>query len=544
MKPRKRPIHVSRQLVSLWGARGRRLVHDVLATVPPPFERVPLHLLVLDPQRRQASWAASRLGHGECADPLSACPDELREGNARDLPALAPLLAALGPLDTLYCIPMSRGDRTVGLLVAESPPKRHLAVLRRHARLAAAGLILLQESMVDQRELEGYRALSHLLDGGAPHDRRRLARALGRSMARVTRARTCLVLARADATQPLVPIGSRGYNSRRAQSLVMWPEEEPWATALTQESAVEIATERMDAAWSALLGPGRVLLVPVRWQGWVRSALMFPADAEKTGGTHLVDPAHLASVGAHAGLMWQNAELIRALRRDEEVLQGLMQRSIQVQEEERRRIASDIHDGVTQRVVGIWYRLLALEKLLPAPAGTDGPQHEARQAMQTIKAQVEITMQEARAAIFNLRPSTLDDLGLIPSLRSLVSEFRAETPMDIEMEVLGERRLPDYVEVGIYRIVQEGLRNVAKHAQAAHARLTVRMTDEQVRLTLSDDGRGFQQRKKAGNRLKSFGLESMAERAQMMGAELFVRTAPGDGTQVRVSIPIPRESGT
>lgn len=543
MKSRSRSIHVSRQLVSLWGVRGRQLVHDVLATVPPSFERVPLHLLVLDPQRRRVSWVASRLGHGAYGDQDFVCPDALHEGDARSLPALEPLLAPLGHLDDLYCVPLSRGDRTVGLLVAESPPRRHLSLLRRHAQLAAAGLIVLQESMAEQRELEGYRALSHLLDVGAPHDRRSLARALGRSMARVTRARTCLVLARAHATQPLVPIGSRGYNSRKAHGLVMWPEEEPWASALMHDTVVEVDTEAADPGWRTLLGPGRVLLVPIRWQSWVRSALIFPADAEKTGGTHLIDPAQLASVGAHAGLMWQNAELIRALRRDEEVLQGLMQRSIQVQEEERRRIASDIHDGVTQRIVGIWYRLLALEKLLPEAVRADGPQHEARRAMKTIKEQVDLAMQEARAAIFNLRPSTLDDLGLIPSVRSLVSDFRAETQGNIEMEVLGERRLPDYVEVGIYRIVQEGLRNVAKHAQATHAQLTLRMTDDHVRLTLSDDGRGFQQRKKSGNRLASFGLESMAERAQMMGAELFVRTAPGEGTRIRVSIPIPRESG-
>ena len=543
MKSRSRPIQVSRQLVSLWGKRGRRLVGDVLGSVPPSFERVPLHLLLLEPQRRQMFWAASRPTREYLDDSESTCPDSLPEGNARLIPALDSLLATLGPLDDLYCIPLARDDRTVGLLVAESPPQRHLPALRRHARLATSGIILLQDSLAEQRELEGYRALSHLLDAGAPHDRRRLARALGRSMAKVTRARICLVLARADATQPLVPIGARGYSMSKAQSLVMWPEEEPWLSALAGDDVGEIDTTHMDAGWSALLGPGRMLMVPVRWQGWVRSVLMFPAEAHRSGRAHLADLAQLGSVGAQAGLLWQNAELIRALRRDEEVLQGLMQRSIQVQEEERRRIASDIHDGVTQRIVGIWYHLLALEKLLPEPVEAGNPQHQARQAMQTIKEQVELTMQEARAAIYNLRPSTLDDLGLIPSLRSLLSEFRSETQADAELEVVGERRLPDYVEVGIYRIVQEGLRNIRKHAQATRARLALQMRDDHVRLTLSDDGRGFQHRQKSSNRLKSFGLESMAERAQMMGAELFVRTAPGDGTHIRVSIPILRESG-
>lgn len=501
-----------------------------------------MHLLAIDPQRHQATWMASRPVRLEASGMEVPCPSRPREGDARSLSALAPLLACLGPLDDLYCIPLSRGARTIGLMVVESPPRRHLPALRRHVRMAASALIVLQDSRLDHRELEGYRALSHLLDVGAPHDRRSLAKALGRSMARVTRARMCLVLARANVSQPLVLIGSRGYNARKAQGIVMWPEEEPWMSALNRDSVIEIATDTMDPGWRDLLGPGRVLVVPVRWQGWVRSVLVFPAN-EETGGTHLVEPAQLGSVGAHAGLLWQNAELIRALRRDEEVLQGLMQRSIQVQEEERRRIASDIHDGVTQRIVGIWYRLLALEKLLPDPVASSDAQITPRTALQTIKEQVDLTLQEARAAIYNLRPSTLDDLGLVPSLRSLVSEFRADSQCDIEMEVRDERRLPDYVEVGIYRIVQEGLRNIRKHANAAQVRLKVQMTDEQVRLTLSDDGRGFQQRKKAGNRLTSFGLESMAERAQMMGAELFVRSAPGEGTRIRVSIPVPRDAG-
>lgn len=532
------PIQISRRLTLLWGPRGRRLVEDVLSSVPASLGALALHLVVIDPRRRQALWAGSRPGRAEAAETEAPCPPTLTAGPASHMLGLAPVLGALGDLDRLHCIPLARGKRNVGILVVDDPPPESLATLRRHARICTAALLLLHDAMVDQRELEGYRALSHLLDVGAPKDRRSLARALGRSMASVTRARTCLVLARADATQPLVVIGSRGYNTRRTQNLVMWPEEEPWASALMAQRVVEIAPERLDSTWRGALGDDTLMLVPVRWLGWVRSALIFPADADKTGGTHLVDPAQLGSVGAHAGLLWQNAELLRRLRRDEEVLQGLMQRSIQVQEEERRRIASDIHDGVTQRIVGIWFRLLALEKLLPEPPDGD----EVRRAMQTIKEQVDLSMQEARAAIYNLRPSTLDDLGLVPSLRSLVSEFRADTQVDVDLEVRDERRLPDHIEVGIYRIAQEGLRNIRKHARATRVRLTVQMSPDKVRLTLTDDGRGFMQKKKGAGRLKSFGLESMAERAQMMGAELFVSSTPGEGTRVRASIPVPPEA--
>lgn len=539
-----RRIRVSRQLAALWGPRGRQLVEDLLRNLPPGFDAIESHVVLLDVPRQQATWAASRNAVPSVTENEISChlPEKLLESTAADILPLRPLFLGLArgrPLDRMHCFPLGRGNRVAGLLVIVSPPRSLLSVLRRYARLAGASLVLMHNVVTDLRELEGYRALSHLLDVGATHDRRSLARALGRSIVAVTRARMCLILARGDPSQPLTLIGSRGYPQHLAHSLVIWPQEEPWASTMERDAVAAVATRRLDAAWREVVGPGRVLLVPVRWKGSVRCVLVFPADTGKTGGTHLLDPAQLGGVGAQGALLWQNTELIQRLRRDEEVLKGLMQRSIQVQEEERRRIASDIHDGLTQRIVGIWYRLLALEKLLGLQQ--NGRHQEVKLALDTIKAQVDLTMREARAAIYNLRPSTLDDLGLIPSLRSLGTEFRVETGVDVVLEVRGERRLPDFIEVGIYRIAQEALRNIHKHAHATRVGLLLQMGEDTVRLTVSDNGRGFQRKKRVvGAALKSFGLESMEERAQMLGAQLILRSTPGEGTSVRVSIPIPK----
>ncbi len=535
-------------LKSTWEPRGRQLVVDILQTLPAAVRSRAVHLLVLHRRRGQASWAASRNatlqtpwdGEVPC-DAEHACQASSALDLAHRVPPLERLLAELVArprwADTL-ALPLQR----VGLLLVEPGerplPARTLSDLRRHLRLAGTALANVQDSLQEARELEGYRALSNLLDSGATRNRRSLIQALGKSMATVTHAKQCLILARANDADPLVPIGSRGYPAERTAPLAVWPHEEPWASLLASEQPMfEVATETLAPAWQQAFDDGSLTVAPIRWKGWVRSLLILPSDAHHAGGSHLLDPARLASVGAQAGLLWQNAELIGRLRRDEEVLQGLIQRAIEVQEEERRRIASDIHDGVTQRIIGLWYKILHLERLLA------GATPEAREVLSTVKQQVDAALQEARAAIFNLRPLTLDDLGLIPSLHSLVSDFRQETGARCDIEVRHERRLPPHVEVGIYRIAQEALRNVKKHAQASAASLSLVFAPDTVRLTVRDNGVGFSRKKRRGGagRVTSFGLESMEERAHMLGADLFVQSSPGEGTTVRVAVRLPRD---
>ncbi len=537
-------LHLSRAAATFWGPGGRAVVDDILRTLPPRAAEHPVHLVLIDPIRGAAAWVGSWNADPDPGAEVEApCRDaqDLRECSVAEAAAHAPALGAIlaplaGPADA-RCFPLRKEHRLLGLFVAAASG-RTAADLRRHARLAAAALLASQRSVEEQRELEGYRALSHLLDAGTPRNRKALAQALGRSMAAVTRARICMILARGNEGEPLGVIGSRGYPARKAAALLVWPQEPPWSDLLTTEHPFMLDPAQLDRAWQEVLGERPAIVAPIHWKGWLRALLIMPSDTASSGGAHLIDPARLASVAAHAGLLWQNAELIQRLRRDEEVLQGLMHRAVQVQEEERRRIASDIHDGVTQRIISIWYRLLNLEKVMVRSLD------EARDELATIKVQLDAALQEARAAIYHLRPMTLDDLGLVPSLRSLVHEFEKETGSTAVMQVRGERRLPGYIEVGIYRIAQEALRNVKKHAQATSVKIMLHLGEETVRLTVSDDGRGFQRKRRAGpaTLVESFGLESMQERAQMMGADLFVRSHPGEGTSVRVALRVPLEA--
>jgi len=145
---------------------------------------------------------------------------------------------------------------------------------------------------------------------------------------------------------------------------------------------------------------------------------------------------------------------------------------------------------------------------------------------------------EARRAIAGLRPSVLDDLGLGPSLESL-----ARTVGGLEMEVeIAPCRLPGHVEVALYRIAQEALQNVMKHAEAQRVTLRLTAADGRVHLVVEDNGRGFRPGHAGRNRNgeQSYGLVGMRERAELVGARLEVTSTPGSGTRVLVELRTPR----
>ena len=150
---------------------------------------------------------------------------------------------------------------------------------------------------------------------------------------------------------------------------------------------------------------------------------------------------------------------------------------------------------------------------------------------------VDLTLQEARAAIGGLRPPVLDDLGLAGGLASLA---RSIPQVEIDVD-LADTRLPDHVEIAIYRIAQECLQNVVKHAQATNASLTFSVGEDTARLEIVDDGVGFDtfENPLGGDEMGGYGLLSMAERAEIVGGRLNIRSRPGSGTAVTATIPLP-----
>ncbi len=150
---------------------------------------------------------------------------------------------------------------------------------------------------------------------------------------------------------------------------------------------------------------------------------------------------------------------------------------------------------------------------------------------------VELTLQEARAAIGGLRPPVLDDLGLAGGLASLARPSRRSS-MEVD---LADTRLPEHIELALYRIAQECLQNVVKHANATSARLTFAVDNDTARLEIVDDGVGFDtfEHPLGSDEMGGYGLLSMAERAELVGGRLNIRSRPGSGTAVTATIPLP-----
>ncbi|BCO37539.1 ATPase [Mycobacterium heckeshornense] len=232
-----------------------------------------------------------------------------------------------------------------------------------------------------------------------------------------------------------------------------------------------------------------------------------------------------------AGALHQ-ARLHRQLVARERAHELFVEQVIEAQEIERRRLAGDIHDGISQRLITLSYRLDAAARAVGDDDAAQASRHlnEAREL-------AELTLEEARAAISGLRPPVLDDLGLAGGLASLA---RSMPQLDTELD-LSDARLPEHIELALYRIAQEGLQNVVKHAAATRTRLRFGVDGDIARLEIVDDGVGFDtfENPLGGDEMGGYGVLSMAERAELVGGRLNIRSRPGAGTAVTATIPLP-----
>ena len=226
----------------------------------------------------------------------------------------------------------------------------------------------------------------------------------------------------------------------------------------------------------------------------------------------------------------ENARLHRRLAEREEALETFAERIVEWQEHERRRLAGEIHDGISQRIVSLFFHLSAAADAIPAAPSVAAEQVARAQELAAA------ALDETRSAIAGLRPPVLDDLGLAASLESLAHSFPT---MDVQVEA-ADLNMAEHAETAVYRTAQEALQNVAKHAGAQSARLRLYRQRDRVVLEVADDGRGFGgAADPAGGPggPTGFGLSGMRERAELLGGRLELASAPGRGTTVRLTIP-------
>jgi two-component system, NarL family, sensor histidine kinase DevS len=211
----------------------------------------------------------------------------------------------------------------------------------------------------------------------------------------------------------------------------------------------------------------------------------------------------------------------------ERVARDALRRVVSAQELERRRLARELHDETGQALTSI---LLGLKSLEDARDEGDLAESTSR-----VRELVVATLQDVRRLAVELRPKALDDFGLVPALERLVETFREQTGIEVDLEPrLGDKRLQSDVETTLYRITQEALTNVVKHAEARHVSIVLTRRNGSVSAVIEDDGRGFSEERGSENGL---GLLGMRERIALVDGRLTVESSPGSGTTLSIEVP-------
>jgi PAS domain S-box-containing protein len=239
--------------------------------------------------------------------------------------------------------------------------------------------------------------------------------------------------------------------------------------------------------------------------------------------------AFFDSAGKRLGYVSVNRD-ITDRRHAEETIRALLNDVITAQEEERRRIARELHDETAQTLTSLLVGLKALEESQELA--------QARVAASALRASVSAALEGVKRIARGLRPSILDDLGLEEALERLAAEVSRGAPYGVDLHFTGSRvpRLPDSVEIALYRIAQEALTNAGKHAAPRAVSVLVHRSDNVVRLVVEDDGKGFDVG--ATQSRAELGLMGMRERAHLIGGSMTVESSRGLGTTICVSVPL------
>ena len=228
----------------------------------------------------------------------------------------------------------------------------------------------------------------------------------------------------------------------------------------------------------------------------------------------------------------ENARLLARLAAGEQRFRSISRGVLKVQEAERGRISRELHDGVGQSLTALRIQLELLEH--------DTPPGPLRARVGDLRGLAEQSLQDVRQMSHLLRPQMLDELGLMPTLRWLARTFGQRTGVAVELaaEGVGDRLDPEMDSL-VFRVVQEALTNVAKHARAASARVRLALQGSRLHLSVEDQGQGFDA-ETASAAGEGFGLRGMRDRVQLFGGRFTVRSRPGEGTAIQAELPLGR----
>lgn len=296
----------------------------------------------------------------------------------------------------------------------------------------------------------------------------------------------------------------------------------------------DIGADPRSCGFPAHHPPMRAFLgVPVR-RGTRRFGNLYVTEKRDGGDFDGEDERLMVTLAAFAAAAIESVMLVAAEERAR-LDRDLLTRVIDAQEAERARVSRDLHDQIGQSLTSI---LLGQRLVLDALDPEDPDMHDAHARAEEVRSLAVEALNEVRRLAFELRPIVLDDIGLVAALRRLASDLteRHDFALHVDLDDLtDDTRLPGDIETVVYRVVQEALTNVARHARASQVRVSVAVAERRLRAEIVDDGAGFDP---AAAHHPSLGVTGMTERAALAGGRVEITSSPGAGTTVRLDLPV------
>lgn len=249
----------------------------------------------------------------------------------------------------------------------------------------------------------------------------------------------------------------------------------------------------------------------------------------------------ISHVGAALSYLTGDLREVSLQLEDIQQRQLLGLRIIKAQEIERQRVAREIHDGPAQSMSNVVLKAEICEKLMSVDM------ERVRQELKNLKKVARECLQDVRRIIYDLRPMSLDDLGLVPTLQRYIMTFQDESGIAVAFKTSGVYDdIRPVISLTVFRIVQEAISNISKHAEAQNAVVNLEFMDKELKLYIYDDGKGFKVEDlefRSEDTNSGFGLLSMRERIELLSGEFQLNSKPGQGTRLNITIPLVQEEG-
>ena len=317
-------------------------------------------------------------------------------------------------------------------------------------------------------------------------------------------------------------------------AIVTWLKKEANPLSLEQINNIPELKALWQTEKESLITSNLEFLFPIKSRGKLIGILALGIKQSNALYSH-DDIELVMSLASQAGIMIENARILDILKNQQHRVERLLNQVVLAQEEERKRISIDLHDSVAQWLVAASYSAQTCSQLLSGNGNV-----VALKELAAMESTITKSLKELRRVVIGLRPPALDELGLTHALRQSLNDLKIEGLRCRFSEMGIPLRLPSSTEIAVYRVVQEALSNIRKHAEATKVSIRLLFLKDKLSVEIRDDGKGFNLSQTLNSAISvgHVGLLGMKQRAEMLGGEIKIRTGEGTGTTIILSLPI------